>query len=145
MKALVVYDSVYGNTEQIARAIGEAVSSDSMVLRAGQLDTSRADKFDIMVVGSPTLGGRASEPIQNILKNLPEAMVKGVKVAAFDTRYGGRFVKIFGFAAEKIADALKAKGGIMVAPPEGFIVKGKKGPLQDGELERAANWARKLV
>jgi len=51
----------------------------------------------------------------------------------------------FGYAAKPIADILVKKGGELFAPPEGFFVKGREGPLKDGELQRAAIWARALI
>jgi hypothetical protein len=41
--------------------------------------------------------------------------------------------------------ALVVKGGNLLAPPEGFVVLGVQGPLKDGELERAAGWAKGIV
>ena len=78
------------------------------------------------------------------------------KVAAFDTRtdmdtlngamrWFGKFLNRLGYAAPKISSSLEAKGGQMVMPPEGFIVKGTEGPLEDGELERAKAWGRQIV
>jgi flavodoxin len=145
MIALVVYDSVYGNTQKVAEAIGAAIGGDTRVVRPGQADLAGLGRIDLLVVGSPTLGGRPSQPVQDWLASIQETAVKDVKVATFDTRYEGRFVKVFGFAAEKIADALKTKGALPSVPGEGFIVKGKKGPLKDGELERASVWAKNLL
>lgn len=144
MKTLIVYDSVYGNTEQIARAIGNQAEDDTPVTKADQTDPTVLGPFDLLVVGSPTRGGRATDAIQEFLAKLPEASVKGTKIASFDTRYAGKFVKIFGFAADRIAESLTSKGGIMVLPPEPFYVMGKKGPLKDGEIERATAWAKGL-
>lgn len=53
-------------------------------------------------------------------------------------------VKIFGYAAEPIARQLMKKGGTLALPPEGFYVKASEGPLKDGELDRAAAWARQI-
>ncbi len=53
--------------------------------------------------------------------------------------------RLFGYAAGRIADSLKAKGGNLAPPPEGFIVKGNEGPLKEGELERAAGWAKGIL
>ncbi|OGS56402.1 MAG: flavodoxin [Euryarchaeota archaeon RBG_19FT_COMBO_56_21] len=145
MRVLIVYDSVYGNTEQIAKAIGGAIDGEVRVVRASEVDAARMEPVDIIIVGSPTLGGRPSQPIQEFLDKLPATSVKGIKVAAFDTRYSGKFVKIFGFAAEKIAASLEAKGGTPVPTQRAFIVTGKKGPLKEGELERAASWAKEIV
>lgn len=147
MKALIVYDSVYGNTEEIARAIAGAITpSDGVkVLRAGEANPSELESIDLLIVGSPTHGGRPTPAIQDFLNKVPEPAIKGVNVAAFDTRFSTKLVGIFGYAAGKIADNLKGKGGTLVASPEGFFVKGKEGPLKQGELERAAGWARGIV
>jgi len=70
--------------------------------------------------------------------------LKNIRVASFDTRLSAKWVGIFGYAAGKIAEKLKAKGGNPVMPPAAFFVTGKEGPLKDGETERAAAWARKI-
>ena len=145
MKALVVYDSVYGNTEQVARAIGSGIAGDVRVARFSELDPAGLGPVDLLLIGSPTFGGRPTEGMQAFLDRIPEAAIKGVRVGTFDTRYEGRFVKMFGFAAERIAASLTAKGASLVAPPAPFIVKGKRGPLKTGELERASSWARQLL
>ena len=145
MKALVVYDSAYGNTEKIAKAIGNAIAGEARVVRASEANLADVNTIDLLIVGSPTYGGKATEPIQDFLGKLPEESIKGMKVAAFDTRLTGRFVKVFGFAAEKRAESLKVKGGNLVSTSEGFFVKGKKGPLADGEMERAVSWAKDVA
>jgi hypothetical protein len=68
-------------------------------------------------------------------------------VATFDTRLAWPFLERWGgFAAPKMADSLEERGWVLAAPPEGFIVKGlKKGPLKQGELDRATAWARELA
>jgi flavodoxin I len=144
MKALVVYDSAYGSTEKVAKAIGDAIGGDTRVVRGSDVNISDVDAIDLLIVGSPTYGGKATQPIQDLLARIPEGAIKGMRVAAFDTRLTGRFVKMFGFAADKISDDLRARGARAVYTPEGFFVKGKKGPLKEGELERAANWAREI-
>lgn len=145
MRVLVVYDSVYGNTEKIAEAIGRGIGGDAKVVRVSKSALADAGPVDMLVVGSPTLGGRPSQPVQDFLAGIPETTVKGMKVAAFDTRYSGKFVKMFGFAAEKIAESMVSKGAKLAAPPEGFVVTGKKGPIREGEHERAALWAKEIA
>ena len=90
MKTLIVYDSVYGNTEQIARAIGGAINDDVRVLRAGAVNPAELKKIDLFIVGSPTQGGRPTPAIQELLNKVPKDSLKGVKVAAFDTRFSTR-------------------------------------------------------
>ncbi len=145
MKAVVVYDSVHGNTEKIARAIGGAISSNTPIVRASDLTTQLIAGADILVIGCPTHGGRPTEPMKKALILLTSDVVKGVKVATFDTRLSSRFARIFGYAAERLAADLTGKGAVLASPPEGFIVLGSEGPLKDGEEARAAEWARRLV
>jgi flavodoxin len=145
MKVLIVYDSVYGNTEKIARAIGGAIAVEVKVLRPGEVNPPDLASIDLLIVGAPTQGGRATPAIQDFLSKLPERAVRGVNVASFDTRLSTKWVGIFGYAAGKIAESLKRKGGNLILPPEPFFVKGREGPLKDGELERAAGWAKGLL
>jgi flavodoxin I len=147
MKVLVVYDSVYGNTEKIAKAIGEAIapSAEVKVVRAGEANPSELMPVDLLIVGSPTHAGRPVAAVQDFLNKVPELSLKGISVAAFDTRISKRIVAVFGYAAGRIAGKLKKKGAALIAPPEGFFVTGGEGPLKEGELERAVAWARGLL
>jgi len=143
MNTLIVYDSLYGNTELLARTIGAAVTGDPQVARIGDTTFSELGSFGLVIVGSPTQGGRPTQAMQEHLGRLPS--LGGAKVAAFDTRLTNRWVRVFGFAADKIAAGLKAHDGTLVAEPEGFFVEGKEGPLAKGELERAKAWARGIL
>ena len=145
MKALIVYDSTYGNTEKIAKAIGAALTGEVKVLRAGEVNPAELNAFDLLVIGSPTYGGRPMPSVAELLNKIPESAIKGKNIAAFDTRIPTKLAKIFGYAADRIAKNLKEKGGNLVVPGEGFFVNGKEGPLKEGELERASSWAKGLV
>jgi len=158
VKALVVYDSEWGNTEMIARAVGGAVGREPDVhvvpVRQAALDRLSDPGLDLLVVGSPTQGFRATKPVAELLKRLRRGALRGVKVAAFDTRLraddiDSRALRLLvrkgGFAAPRIARQLEKAGGALVAPPEGFFVADKEGPLLEGELERAAAWAAGVV
>jgi len=145
MKTLVVYDSMYGNTEQIARAIGSGITGDVSVVRVGEAEPQQLEAIDLLVVGSPTQAGRATMPVQTFLSKVAAPAVKGVKVAAFDTRIPAKWVMIFGYAAGRIARSLKNSGGNLIAEPEPFFVNGKEGPLSEGELERASSWGKAVA
>jgi flavodoxin len=157
MKARVVYDSGYGNTEKIAQAIGQALGppEDVEIVRVGDVQPEQVTGVPLLIVGSPTQKFRPTGATTSFLKAIPENGLQGVKVAAFDTRFPESeiervrilafFVRIFGYAAKPIADRLEKKGGELVAPPEGFFVEGTEGPLQEGELERAAGWAKQIA
>ena len=150
MKALIIYDSMYGNTEKIAQAIGHGLTGEVTVARVGNVNVSELKTFDLLIVGSPVHGGRATPVIDAFLKQIPAHSLEGVRVAAFDTRFeveeqsiGLRILmNVIRYAAERIAKDLVKKGGKLVAEPEGFIVENKEGPLKQGELERASNWAK---
>ncbi len=157
MKTLIVYDSVFGNTEKIAQAIGNALSFRTSVemLRVGDAKLEHLTDLDVLVVGSPTRVFKPTKTITNFLKSISKKGLKGVKVAAFDTRLTMSvieesrvllfFVRLFGYAAKPIAEKLKGKGGKPTIPPEGFFVKGMEGPLEEGEIERATSWAKEIV
>ena len=156
MKSLVIYDSLYGNTEKIARSICIALQERAEVIikRVNEATPELVAGCGLLVVGSPTQRFNPTPAITTFLKSLPRESLKGMRVAAFDTRLTWEeiektpplafFERIFGFAASRIAKALKIKGGALVVEPEGFFVEGMQGPLSDGEVERAGDWARKL-
>ncbi|MBN1317623.1 MAG: flavodoxin family protein [Anaerolineales bacterium] len=157
MKALIIYDSGHGNTEKIAQAIGEGLESHADV-KVKKVDEVRAGDLignDYLMVGSPTHGFNPTPAVSDMIKGIAPGGLKGVKVAAFDTRFPDEkigenrilkfFVGLFGFAAGKIANKLVKKGGVLAVPTEGFYVADTEGPLLEGELERAKAWAIKIV
>jgi flavodoxin I len=155
LKIIVVYDSAYGNTEKIARAIAGSLGAagEVGVWRAGEMKEPDLKGVGLVVAGSPTQGFRPLPTVQKWLDGIPEDDLKGVKAAAFDTRIGGKeaggagkfIARLGGYAATRIASTLKKKGADLVAEPEGFMVNDSKGPLGKGELERAAEWGKKIA
>lgn len=154
MDTFVTYDSVFGNTEKIARAIADALGA-SPARRVTELRAAELQGAKLLIVGSPTRGFRPTPAVTTFLKGLPAGTLSGVRVAAFDTRMSAtamtkapgilRFLaRHFGFAAEKIAKRLQKAGGTLAAEPAWFGVEASKGPLTEGELERAAAWAGQL-
>ena len=125
MKALIIYDSFFGNTEKIAKAVAEglAQSAEVSAVRVGELPGDHLAGVELLVVGSPTRGFNASPLIKEYLKKLPAGSLKGVRVAAFDTGFSAQKVKeinnfvlnilvpIFGYAAKPISKKLVGKGG----------------------------------
>jgi flavodoxin len=156
MKALVVYDSAYGNTAQIAQVIGETLGTQGevAVCRVDAVEPNQLAETDILVVGSPTQGFRPTAAMTNFLKGVAAQSLQGVQVVAFDTRISTSDIKspLFrliidwgGYAAKRIAQQLERSGGELIMPPEGFFVEGKEGPLKAGESERAAEWAKRIT
>jgi flavodoxin len=160
MKALVIYDSLYGNTEKIAHAIGNGLSgsigeSGSVrLVRVGDAHPDLLAGLDLLLVGSPTHASKPSPATRDFLDHIPKKALAGVKVAAFDTRGDldtlgvprliSRFLGSF-FAAPGILSSLEKRGGHRVKPDEGFFVKDTEGPLRDGELQRATDWGREIA
>lgn len=143
MNALVVFDSRYGHTEQIAQAIGGAIGC--RVRKAAGVDPAGLIHLDLLILGSPTHGGWFTPAIREMLEVWPA--LDGLQAAAFDTRTDTIWNRIlrFGYAAPRLARALEDKGARLLAPPEGFVVLGTKGPLRAGELARARAWATGLA
>jgi flavodoxin len=152
MQAYVIYDSTYGNTEKIAQAIGNGLTGEVKVQRFGETSPAELATCNLLIVGSPVHGGRATPELDAFIKQIPANSLEGVSVAAFDTRFEAEeqgvglriLMSVIRYAAPRIAKALEKKGGILVAEPEGFIVENKEGPLKQGELERATKWATQL-
>jgi flavodoxin len=154
-KALIIYDSFFGNTEQIAREIARAFSDSNQAhcVKIQSVSLSDIKSVDILVAGAPTRGGQPSPDIKSFIEKTPKNGLKNIKFAAFDTRaraedygFGVRvLMHIIKYAAGKIDKALASKGGISLATPEGFYVKDKEGPLKEGELERAYNWGKEIL
>lgn len=165
MRALVVYESVFGNTERIAHAISDALSArhEVTVSEVGSAPTQLGE-FDLVIVGGPThaWGMSRANGRLNAAKNADRESITGdfglrewlktvehvssTFAAAFDTRARGPFLWILptGSAARGIASRLRKLGFVMVVPNEGFRVSGTEGPLEEGELERATAWAKHL-
>ena len=147
MKALVVYDSYFLNTLQIAEAIAEGLAdggADVRLERLYQLDFIDMGEVDLLVIGAPTHMQGMPRPVKSVLKRLPEGIFKRIRTAAFDTRYQMPARKS-GSAARRIARMLKKLGGEEAADPESFFVTERRGPLYEGELVRAREWAKGLL
>jgi flavodoxin len=155
MKTMVVFDSVFGNTEKVAREVAGALGAYGEVIlaRVGETRPEQMVGLDLLLVGSPTRAFQPTLEIKKWVRAIPQGALNGVRVASFDTRVDitavnstvlTALVKVFGYAAEPIAAGLKRKGGTAAGSPGAFIVLDKEGPLKDGELERAAAWAQAI-
>ncbi len=152
MKTLIVYDSFFGNTEKIAQVLAESLGSEIVKVQA--FSPTQLDGVELLIVGSPTRAFNPSPDIKAFLKNMPAEALKNVNATAFDTRYAMEdiepklllmLVRLFGYAAKTMEKLLKKKGAQVIVQPEWFAVKDSEGPLKDGELERAAEWAKRIL
>jgi flavodoxin len=167
MKALIIYESMFGSTQAIASAIGEGISSQSCsvdVVEVGTAPTSIDSEVDLLVVGGPThqfgLSRRSSREMA--AKDAKAPLVSGrigvrewiedlkldrpgLAIAAFDTSLTRpRFLRYFGRASRKIQKRLERRNCKAVAEAESFWVAGSTGPLEDGEESRARAWGEQL-
>jgi hypothetical protein len=161
MKAVVVYESLWGNTAAIADAIARGLGGGTRALSTAEAVGPAMADVDVIVAGSPVLAFKMpSEKMRESLRATPpgaprpadlshpsmqswlEALpVGGGRAAAFDTQVRGPF----GSAGPAIGKALERAGYRLLAKPEGFLVSGKFGPLREGELERARRWGEELA
>jgi len=145
MRTAIVYDSQYGNTERIAQGIADALREYGEVrtVRIGFAHADTLQGIDTLILGSPTQGWNATQAMRAFLDQIPAGQLHGLAIACFDTRFQKpRWMT--GSAAVKMAKRLQRMGFSLIALPESFFVKGSEGPLLDGELERAAIWARMI-
>lgn len=162
MRSLVVYESWFGNTQQIAEAIAGSLAAegDAQVVSVDEPLPS-LEHVDLLVVGAPThvhglssrrsregaldQGGRGEGGIgvRGWIEALPNG-ARGPLAVAFDTR-APKPVLLVGSAARGIARRLRQRGYALAAEPESFFVEGTPGPLEAGELERAAEWGKALA
>jgi len=137
MKGIVIYHSKYGNCKQVAEAILAGLKesgADVTLAEVSSLDALPED-VDFVVMGSPTRAGRASGPIRKFMKKA--SWTAGMKFAAFGTGLTKGVAKGDKISAEDISESLKVFGLGEVVPPFRAGVGGRKGPLEDGALDKA--------
>lgn len=164
MRARVVVESMWGNTEQLARAVAEGMGP-SVQVEVVPVDTAGEDagqETDLLVVGGPTHAfgmsrqgtredavhrGAAAEHgvsvgTRELLDRLHPA-AGGTASAAFDTRVRKRGIP--GSAARGITKRLRGLGYRELSGPTTFWVADMDGPLLDGEVDRAREWGAALA
>lgn len=156
MNITIVYDSIFGNTAKIAAAIAETLKADDNHVTLLTVQEGRAldlGETDLLVVGSPTRGFRPTPQISEYVAGLNKND-RQMAVAVFDTRMDLNAVKprplrwavgIGGYAATRVADAARRRGFPVREDQGAFLVSGMQGPLKDGEIEHARQWATTLL
>lgn len=166
MRTLIVYESMFGNTEHVARAVAagfESAGSETAVLDVAAAGPGVLADCDVLVVGGPTHGfsmsrrstrdsavqqgaapAHAPTGLREWLDGLDESGKPHVAAAVFDTRID-KVRHLPGSAARRAAKRLRRRGLVMLDHPTSFYVTDLKGPLADGETERAHAWGRRLA
>jgi len=165
MRALVIYESMFGNTRQVAEAVADGLARHGQVdlVEVGRAMLPLPEDLDLLVIGGPTHAfgmtrpntrqsatQQTSEPlvstgigIREWLERLARSGRK-VDTAVFDTRFD-KPAWMTGSAARGAAKRIKRMGMPLAAPPMSFIVTGMAGPLAEGEPARARAWADTLA
>jgi flavodoxin len=144
MNALVVYDSRFGNTERVARAIGWGLAALGPIEVRSVADAEVGPGIGLLVIGAPTHAHGISRGARDFLDGVPGEALRDLPAATFDTRYKKpRFLT--GSAGIGLAHRLAGHGARLLAPAESFFVAGSEGPLLDGELDRATEWGREIA
>jgi hypothetical protein len=164
LSALVVYESMFGNTERIALAVAEGLRLDGVDVvtrEVNEAPTVVPSDIDLLVVGAPTHAfslSRASTRAEAVSQGAPAERARlglrewlvassahsGTGTAVFDTRASKvrRLPMAAGPCAAKIA---RHRGLTLLSKPVGFVVEDIKGPPAENELERAVQWGRFLA
>lgn len=166
MRAVVVYESMFGNTHEVAERIAEGLGGEVAVLSVGEAIGTILHDVDLLVVGGPTHVHGMSRPTSRHsasqqaesddgLALEPDADGLGLRewfdglpansglAAAFDTRVDAAAI-LTGRASKGIAKRLERHGFDVVAARESFLVD-KESRLVAGERERAVAWGRQLA
>jgi len=145
MNTFVIYDSEFGNTEQIAEAISDTLCEFGQVqtVRVQHTHPLDLDGVDLLILGCPTQRWRPTRAMRDLLEYIPAESLSRLEVACFDTRFDQSSL-LTGSAAELMTRKLRKRGASHLLPAESFFVMGMHGPLKNGELERAVSWARTL-
>ncbi|HVP23755.1 MAG TPA: flavodoxin family protein [Conexivisphaerales archaeon] len=125
MKAIVVYDTLYGNTEKIAMALAEGLSGSSVEVDCANVKLVHASDLlahELVAVGAPTMAFTASKPMKDFFSSLKGIDLHGKMCFAFDTRIDNR---LSGSAAKYIEGKLKEMGGTVVMPRASAFIVGK--------------------
>jgi len=161
MKALVVYESMFGNTEKVARAIADGLGEQLDVTLADVRTMPRAFGMDLLVIGGPTHAFGMSRPstreqaaqqgdvrpgsgdvgVREYLDCAP--LLTGMSAAAFDTKMDKPLLP--GAAARRIQRRLRRLGCHIVLPAQSFLVRGTTGPLEVHEEKNAHEWGTILA
>lgn len=148
MKGMVVYDTSYGNTEKIAKAIAETLKESGMevdFLNVKEVKKLKAKDYDFLILGSPTRFGTMSFAIRFFLGKLKSDEWINRPFVAFDTENPENLEKSEWSAAQKIAQRLRDKKMVQILPVLKALVVGQKGPLKEGEIDRTRDYANQLA
>lgn len=146
-KAIVIYDSKYGNTRLVAETIADGikqVAGTEIVLTAvDKVDLNQIDTFDVILVGSPNHMGRPTRNVSNLIDKLGKLKLEGKQGAVFDTYMAADFEKAVKKLEQQISE--KIRGLTLLAPGLSIRVDRMKGPLTGGELHKCQEFGARIA
>jgi len=134
--AIFIYDTNFGNTEKIARALARGMEKQGRTVdcvKADEVDVDTLVEYDFLAIGGPTHAFGISKPMKAFLEKLKSLNIKGKKAFAFDTKLKAWWLP--GSAGKGIEKTLKELGMRIVKPHSSVIVTGNEGPLEEGVEE----------
>jgi flavodoxin len=142
-RGIVIYDSSFGNTEKIARALAFGLEENGAEIdcfKVDQVDVEKLAVYDFIAIGGPTHIISASKPMKEFLERLRTVDLRGLKGFSFDTRNesrmnGKHWLLLENSAARVIEGVLKRRKVDIVRPRRSALVEGREGPLHDGMEE----------
>ena len=146
MESLVVYDSKFGNTKKLAEAIADGLRCVGLVRLLGldKLPPKDVGTVVLLVIGGPTQVHGMTARIRQFVDLMETRSATGMVAATFDTRFRMP-AALSGSAARLIARKLRQAGIRVFTRPESFFVSRGVPELEQGEAERAAEWAKDLA
>jgi flavodoxin len=146
-KAIVVYESKYGNTKRVAEAIVEGMREvpgvEAVLNEVKEVELDKLIEFDAILVGSPNHMGSATKGIRKFIDELGK-LSPGVKLGAvFDTYIGRDFEKAVKKMEKQIGE--KVPGLKLATPGLSIKVEGMKGPISEGELPKGKEFGVKMA
>ena len=147
VKALIVYESKYGNTrlgaETIAQGMIETAGAEATLVEVHKVDLSKTTDYDLILIGSPNHMGGPTRSITKFIDELGKLDLKGKWIAVFDTYMGGDFEKTVKKMEKRIGE--KAPGLKMAVQGLSVRVQGMKGPVVEGELPKSKEFGNRIV
>jgi flavorubredoxin len=146
MKALIVYQSRYGNCEKVAQEIlagMREIGADADLAEVQTAGLPGADT-DVIVVGSPTRAGKATGKIRKYMDSLGSGSGSNARFVAFGTGLI-KWLDKGEMAADFIHTEMTDKGFTSMMDPVRFGVEKTKGPLVEGELEKARELGKRIA
>lgn len=146
VRALVVYDSKFGNTKSVAKEIRDGLEYkgvEAFMSHIKGLNVNSVPMYDLIVIGSPTHFGGPAVSIKKLMKNLGKMGLKGKKVAVFDTCIEKDMEKVMEKLEASVEKLLPECQ--LIKPGLSVVLEEDQGPISDGYLERSKTFGRWLA